>query len=157
MGSEMCIRDRTYDLYLTNGEQTIQQTDIVGTSWTPSAELEVGEWTWWLRAKDSSGAAGEWSDAQTTDTSGRAVLLSVTDTATAPRIVWTPVIGATGYTLTIDNLTTGENTIIRRDGLTDSEFTVTDGLAAGEYRAWTRAFNNGVPGPWSFNMIFVVE
>ncbi|MEZ6121772.1 MAG: Calx-beta domain-containing protein [Planctomycetaceae bacterium] len=148
----------SFELYLTNGTEERTET-VTTTSWTPATPLTEGIWSWWVQAKDSSGTAGRWSARQTVDVSGRPVILGPTGstTDTTPTITWTAVTGASRYSFVLDNLTTGQESIIRDDNVSGNSFTTTT-LATGTYRAWVRAVNadTSQPGPWSLNVQFVV-
>jgi hypothetical protein len=149
-----------YDIHLQNGSNTVSQNNIAGTSWTPTTPLPAGPWQWWVRAKNGSGAAGEWSTAATTDPSGRPVLLgplgAIADST--PTITWSAVAGASRYVLQVDNLTTATSQVIREDNLTTNSFDVVTALSSGNYRFWVRAINaaNNAPGPWSIPFEFSV-
>ncbi|GAB5440971.1 MAG: hypothetical protein Fues2KO_13200 [Fuerstiella sp.] len=149
-----------YDLYLKSGQTTIAQTDLNSTSWTPSTALATGPWHWWVRAKTASGAPGPWSARQTTDTSGRTTILSPSGSTSdrRPAVTWASVDGATHYMFQLDNLTTGQNNVIRENHVTDNLFIPSTELTPGSYRAWVRAVDgtNGVNAPWSFRAEFEV-
>ena len=150
----------TYDLYLTNGETIIHQTGLTSPTWTPPTALTAGPWHWWVRALTSTGAAGPWSSQQTTDTSGRAVILGPVGTATGRdvSVIWTPVLGATHYDFQLDNLGTGENGIYRDSIIQQAEFHLGPLSRPGTYRAWVRAVvgRNSLLGPWSFKLEFEI-
>jgi hypothetical protein len=149
-----------YDLYLKSGQTTIAQTDLTGTSWTPSTALATGPWHWWVRAKTASGAPGPWSARQTIDTSGRTTILSPNGSTSdrRPAVTWASVDGATHYMFQLDNLTTGQNTVIRENHVADNLFIPSTELTPGSYRAWVRAVDgtNGLNAPWSFRAEFEV-
>lgn len=149
-----------YDLYLKSGQTTIAQTDLNSTSWTPSTALATGPWHWWVRAKTAAGAPGPWSARQTTDTSGRTTILSPSGSISdrRPAVTWASVDGATHYMFQLDNLTTGQNNVIRENHVTDNLFIPSTSLTPGSYRAWVRAVDgtNGLNAPWSFRAEFEV-
>lgn len=148
------------DLYLTDGQTVITQNVAAGGTWTPTAPLAAGTWDWWVRAKNAAGAAGPWSSRQTTDTSGRAVVLAPTGTTSdlTPTISWTPVTGASQYVFLLDNVSTGQNSLIRDNSVSGTTYTPAQNLTPGIYRAWVRAINgaNNQAGPWSFPLEFTV-
>ena len=102
-----------------------------------------------------------WSESALVDLSGQAVLRPVTVPTNqhAVAVIWTPVAGATYYSLQIDNLTTGQNAFIRIQDLAESEFQMPSNTAAGTYRAWVRAIavNSDTIAPWSLPLIFEIE
>lgn len=148
-----------FDLYLTDGTTVIHETNLTSTLWIPPQALSAQQWRWWVRAKTSSGA-GPWSAPATTDLSGRAVLLAPVGTTSdrTPAIVWTNVEGAGRYILQVDNLTTGQSSVIRENSLTSNVFTPATDLAPGSYRGWVLAIegSTGNAAPWSFFRDFQV-
>jgi hypothetical protein len=58
----------------------------------------------------------------------------------------------------LDNLTTGQNTVIRENHVADNLFIPSTELTPGSYRAWVRAVDgtNGLNAPWSFRAEFEV-
>lgn len=150
----------TFDLYLSNGQTAVSQSNIATTLFTPTTPLAAGVWQWWVRARDAANAAGPWSAVATTDTSGRVVVLGPTGTTSdlTPTIQWTPVAGAARYVLQVDNLTTGQNSVIRDDAVIQTEFTPSTAFTSGTYRAWVRAVNGSTntSAPWSFRQDFTV-
>ena len=149
-----------YDIHLQNGSTAVSQSNIAGTSWTPTTPLSAGPWQWWVRARNGSGSPGEWSAPATTDPSGRPVLLGPTGTIgdSTPTITWTAVAGASRYVLQVDNLSTATPQVIREDNLMSAGFNVVATLSSGNYRFWVRAINatNNAPGPWSIPVAFSV-
>ncbi len=147
----------SFNLYLTNGETVVHQTNIEQAQWTPTSALAAGVWQWWVQAVNSSGSTGPWSSVATTDTSGRAVLVGpIVPTAGRPTIEWTEVLGASRYVLQVTNIQTNAS-VIREESLTGLSFTTTSALPAGSYRTWVRAISaTGTPGLWSLHQDFVV-
>ncbi|MCA9085588.1 MAG: hypothetical protein KDA81_16120, partial [Planctomycetaceae bacterium] len=129
-----------------------------GTTWIPTTDLASGNWTWWVRIRNASGAAGPWSTASVLNTSGRTQLLTPTGSTSnrTPAFTWTAVSGATSYALQVNNITTGQNNIIREDALTATSFTPSTALPTGTYRAWVRALNSATAGAWSLVLEFEV-
>lgn len=130
-------------------------TGVVGTS-TAVSELPAGDWSWWLRARDAGGVPGPWSLATSFNTSGRVTGVAASVTASSiPTISWQPIAEAERYTLQVNNLTTGEQQVVRID-LVDSTYTVPTAFASGTYRVWVRAISNDATGPWSLQYDFAV-
>lgn len=146
----------SYDVYLHNGTTAFLETGITATSWTPSQPLAIGAWSWTVRPVGAAGN-GLWSDEVHFNTNGRTTLLSpAATTSSLPTFTWNTVAGAATYSLQVDNLTTSESGVIRRDDLIDSSFTPADSLPPGRYRAWVRAINGGIRGVWSTERDFEI-
>ncbi|GAB5442847.1 MAG: hypothetical protein Fues2KO_31960 [Fuerstiella sp.] len=152
---------RQFEIVVTNGISTltevVQKQTTAATSWTPSTPLTPGPWRWWVRAFDAANRAGRWSAENSTDTSGRPILLAPLGTTgnRSPQIRWTPVLGADRYVLQLDDLTNGQNAILRMENLSSSEFQISDALSPGNYRAWVRAISaSGAASPWSLKLDF---
>ena len=66
--------------------------------------------------------------------------------------------GASRYIFQLDNLTTGQNAIIRENFVSTNSHTIAADLEPGEYRAWVQAVSQttNLPGPWGFNIEFTV-
>lgn len=148
----------SYDIMLHNGTDARLESNLTGTTWTPSPALTSGDWTWRIRSRNSSGATGPWSTASGFSTSGRTVLLAPGSTTSnrTPTFTWQSVTGATRYILQVDNLTTGADRVIREDNLTGTAFTPSAQLTPGTYRAWVRSISSASTAPWSLQLDFVV-
>ena len=74
-----------------------------------------------------------------------------------PTLTWTAVEGAERYDVWINNLSTGENQVIRDANVLETSYTPTIRMANGLYRFWVRAYDgSGFGGPWSTAMNFRV-
>lgn len=147
-----------YDIYLHDGNNASLQSNLTGTSWTPSTALASGDWTWRIRPRSSGGATGAWSTSSSFSTSGRTVLLSpgASTNDRTPTFTWQAVSDANRYILQVNNLTTSTTRVIREDDISGTSFTPTTALAAGTYRVWVRAVSSGGISPWSHQVDFVV-
>ena len=149
----------SYDVYLHSGSQAILQSNLTGTSWTPTTALASGDWTWTIRPRNSAGATGLWSSANHFSTSGRTDLLTPNGTTAdrTPTFSWQAVSGAIRYIIQVDSLTTGAGRIIREENVTGTSLTPTTPLVPGTYRAWVRAVSNSSIAPWSLQVDFIVS
>ena len=149
--------DATYEVYLTDGATTQLVGGLTTTSWTAP---DVGESSgrWWVRAVDSQGRPGPWSESSVWNTLGRAAAEVPSSVAAGVRFAWSPVLGADRYIIQVDNLSTGESQVIRQDDVTESAFVFTGDLPSGRYRFWVRAIRNADPtdGFWSLPVDFTV-
>lgn len=136
---------------LAASERTAQSS--VTTTVTPGHV-----WTWWVRTVQPGRLYGPWSAPQTLDLTGRAVITGPDSPAgNRPTITWGAVTDAVSYTLQLDDLTGGENNILRVEGITAAEFTVESQLPAGTYRVWILALGeDDRRAPWSLAHTFLI-
>ena len=74
-----------------------------------------------------------------------------------PVVAWTPVAGASSYTLHINRVDT-DQTAYRETEIASSSLTLPDNLAPGEYRVWVQAINasNEEKSLWSVPLDFAL-
>jgi hypothetical protein len=161
--------DEWYYLYVTrNGskylDQWIKAAD--GRTWTPTAALPAGNYTWYVRAWNIAGY-GPWSLPGSTFTINFAlpgtislISPSVTATGATQRYTWQPDPAATWYELYV-----AQNGTVFMDKwftLTDSvdtsgNFSVdVDGHTAGNYQWYVRGWGPDGLGPWSGPLTFTL-
>lgn len=152
----------TYDLWINNrttGQSAvIRKPDLTGTRFVAGTDLNPGSYRAWIRAANSSGM-GPWSEAYEfrvgDPVPGRVTLRQLSNAGSVrPVLRWNPVNYADVYDLWIDNRTTGERQIIRRQNLTSTSFTPDQNLTPGQYRMWVRAANESGFGVWSHAVEF---
>lgn len=145
----------SYDVQLWHAGETIVQEQLTSASWTPAANLTAGPWQWAVRARTNDGV-GPWAFASV-DTSARPqVFAPMGSVSVQPLFEWTPVAGATGYILHIDNLTSGQSGVISEQ-LTDTSWSPAVPFDSADYRVWVRALrDDGPPSPWSIPQDFTV-
>ena len=107
--------------------------------------LGLGRYRVSVRAYDQLERAGFWSVARdfrvvTAPTIVGPSTRSWLAPGTFPEIVWTPVLDASGYELTVHNLTTGKMNVISQKNLPTSSYRAVEVLGTGTYRATVRAF-----------------
>lgn len=148
-----------YEVLLQNlSTSSEQRYQVPRTSTTfkvqkPVADsLGLGRYRVLVRAYDQLERAGYWSVARDfrVVTAPRIIGPSTASplvSGTFPEIVWTPVLDATGYELTVHNLTTGQMNVISQKNLPTSSYRAVEVLGTGTYRATVRAFLSvSVPG-----------
>lgn len=169
-----------YDLWVNDVSRGIVQLfrldniPATQTSFTPTQELGVGRYRYWVRAYDDLEQPGFWSDPYDFRIRTRPQMVSPTNqsfvaSATFPEISWTTVVDTDRYDLWVNNLSTGESQVIRETNLQTTSFASQANLPGGTYRAWVRASvqddvytaNNGdvpafVDGFWSTPITFTV-
>lgn len=83
---------------------------------------------------------------------------AATTTNPRPKIQWQEIQGAVRYEIQVSNLSTGVANFILRNDLATPEFTPSENLGIGLYRAWVRAVDQfEIPGFWSLPRDFMVD
>jgi len=143
---------------LSPGATTLDQKNITGLQFTPTASLNDGPYRWWVRAESAQGFQSQWSARMDISIGGRTKLLapSGTSTDTTPTFTWQKVDGVGRYDLWVDKVG-GQSQIIRQQFLTTTRFTPSTALSAGTYRAWIRAIaTTGQTSLWSTLVEFII-
>lgn len=163
-----------YDLWVNNdstGEaQYLRKTDLPGSStFYDPTRFEQGTYTAWIRAVNGNGDPSIWSQPlvftvdvlppnRTRMTGPTASDGSSLITTLNPTFEWEAADRAVRYDLWVNNLSTAEYQIVRRDDITDLSFTSLSDLTQGNYRAWVRGINSaGEVAPWSQAYSFVID
>lgn len=144
----------------------IQQSQLKRTNYRPENALVPSTYAWRYRPFTAAGA-GPWSDSQQFTVQATSDKPSITDpvpldsqtgAAALPTFAWTAVTGATRYQLWVDDLTNDVDRVINQLNLSQTSFTPSTALTAGEYRAWVRPFNSSGPlTTWSEPYDFTVS
>lgn len=150
-----------YDLWVNHvgvQNQVIRNSDLTGTSFTPSEDLADGTYRVWVRAGNSAGDSA-WSPAVTFEVgTGNIPVITGplgTSISSRPQITWS---GSNSDTFELwVNQIGGTARIIHETAVTSPAFTPITDLPDGRYRAWVRIHPAGdVPGPWSDAYEFAV-
>jgi GEVED domain len=154
----------TYEVQLVDANTgTIVQNPvgIVGTSWTPSADLPDGPYRWQVIAVEQSGFRSLWSDPTEIYVGGRSQLLSPVGDVIQRRqtFTWTTVDGAATYDLLV--LDNQGGTQLDESGIASTSFDAVLGLfdygSQIPMRAWVRAVSGvGEVSIWSELQNFTV-
>ncbi|MFO0976766.1 MAG: carboxypeptidase regulatory-like domain-containing protein [Planctomycetaceae bacterium] len=150
-----------YDFWLSNlttRQSPLVRTTVTGTSFTPPANLGIGQFRVWVRSLDAAGNASAWSTPGTFRVNTRVTLQAMERYQPTPRptIAWNQMPGAARYDLWINNMTTGQVQVVRRTDLTATSWTADTDLPIGRYRVWVRALDAaGVGAEWSAALDFV--
>ncbi|MCA9063193.1 MAG: hypothetical protein KDA96_09040, partial [Planctomycetaceae bacterium] len=103
----------TYEIWLSNlttmQSPYLTNASITATSWSPGAELPMGRYRIWVRARDAMDRPAQWSR------SVDIIVAPAPDPVTplvptfdlTPTFEWTPVTGAVSYRLLLKNASTG--------------------------------------------------
>jgi hypothetical protein len=144
----------SYEVFLNRTdivEHILRTPDIPSATFAPPI-LEVGDYVWWVRARDASGNYGPWSasstfrvsaaDSDVSVTSGRSHLISLSPT---PTLSWHGSANAVSYDVYLFN----GMRAIEESSLTATSWQTPD-LGVAEWRWWVRAADaSGNAGPWS--------
>jgi hypothetical protein len=131
-----------YDLWIdnvtTNQSQFVRQ-DVIGTSFTPAADLPLGIYRVWVRGVDKIGNFGAWSvryDARVLPGATPIGPLSGTFDRT-PTFSWQPVTGAVSYEVYVRN--SSSVNVVNGQPTTATNWTPAANLPDGQYRWWVIA------------------
>jgi hypothetical protein len=158
-----------YDVWVndvTTGQgQVLRNTDVVGTSWTPSTSLAQGDtYLWWVEAIASSnlGTTSNWSAAQQFAIPPLATPAATGPTGSIttllPTFSWSAVAGADHYDVWVNDLTTGQGGALSNSSVIGTSWTPSTPLVQNHtYEWWVRAVSsNGGVSAWSTGQTFVV-
>lgn len=148
----------TYELWVNaigGAARIIHDTNVTGTSFTPTSDLADGDYRAWVRRRPAGESPGAWSYAfeftvgQRT-VPGQGVIANVSGLDTArPTFDITAAENAVRYELWV-NLVGGTARILHTTEITALQYQASTDLAAGSYRAWLRGFSDdGTAGAWS--------
>lgn len=151
-----------YDLWvnnLTTGQtQVIRDQNIQTTSYVASGLNPGDSYIWAVRAFNAVGSVSQFSPFQTFTVIAAPENLTATNVmvGTTPTVSWSPVPGADHYDVWINNLTTGQNSVIRAQNVNGTSLALLSGISAGESYLWAvRAIaSDGSPGNWSDASVF---
>jgi hypothetical protein len=149
-----------YDVWISNAS-TQQNPFLITTSstnsLTPTADLGIGVFDLWVRSFRTDGVKGPWSAMYRIQIN---TPVSITPTAAVqltslPTITWAPLVGAVSYDVWINNLTTGQNKVVRDPNVTTTSWTPPAELPISAYRMWVRGIDaSGRFALWSFAVNF---
>eukprot|EP00913_Durusdinium_trenchii_P028498 g26726.t1 len=149
----------TYELMVYNlstGKAVVEESNIVGTQFTPTTDLLRTEHQAFVRAVDVNGAPGGYSSAYHFSI----VLPATTLTGpasnthdTTPTITWNSLTDADTYELLVYNTLTGQLVVNQTDIVTT--FFTTGALAQGTHQVFVRGVDSdGNAGVWSAGLDF---
>jgi len=136
-----------YDIWIDDvlggTSQYIRDTNVSGTSFTPSTDMGIGLYRAWVRGIDAGNDAGDWSS-----TIEFYVVTSPTVTGglnptfdRTPTFAWDASPGAATYEVYVRNRNDG-TTAIYQQGIAGTSFTPSTPLADGPYRWWAIAVSS---------------
>lgn len=153
-----------YDLWLTNlstGEAQLLREPNLGANvlaYTPSINLSVGRYRYWVRAKGATEVLGAWSAGRTFSVTSQPTITSPIRVASTNTVEyqWSAVAAPNvTYKLWLRDLTNNVDQLLLVDGITTTTYTATEVLDPGLYRVWVQATSaDGVVGDWSQGATF---
>ena len=122
-------------------------SNVVGTSWTPPADLQSGYYRYWVRGLDAAGHSSGWSAFNVFQV--RPILISpLAGTFTdRPTFNWQAIPGASSYQLTIRS-GSGDQLI---QNISTNSYTPPADLPAGPIQWWARATGAPQNSGWSYS------
>jgi predicted phage tail protein len=151
-----------YDIWVQDlsTNQVLRNTSVGGTSWSPTSPLiQQDSYSWWVRAIDPNGNAGQWSSGLTFVVQELAAPTTIAPSGSAvtlPTFSWNAVPLASQYDIWVQDANTGQ--VLRDQSVTGTTWTPASPLTQGDhYNWWVRAIDSiGSPGPWSATQSFTV-
>lgn len=168
------VKAARYELHVNNRTtgtaRYLLKSDIPGTTtfFDPTLFTQ-GSYTAWIRAFNGSNEAGPWSaplnfvvdilpPARTVMTGPLGVDGTRVVNTLNPTYTWKAAARAETYELYVNNVTTGEFQVIRKNDITGLSFTPLVSQKQGEIRAWVRGINSAKEvGDWSPVYTFVID
>ncbi len=152
-----------YEIWIQNVDTdvyVIKNSQITGTTFTPSTNLPLGKYETTVRAISQLGEITGWSDSVTVIAGATPTVTSPVNnivTGNKPPISWSAVNGASSYIVQIFNLNTNRVTLTTAR-IVGTDYTVTTALPAGRYRVWVRAVSSaGYLSNWGTAVEFSVS
>lgn len=175
VSGELFASDSTFSLWvnnLTTGQpRVLLETELTGTSYTPTTPLPQGRYAAWVQTVSAVGVRSAWSErlvftidqpapGQPTFTGPVAASGSAADEILTdkPQFTWTAAQDAATYELWVNHRESNTVRIVHELGLTSTSYTPALGLPEGNYTAWVRAYNAaGEVGEWSSAFSFLLN
>lgn len=130
----------------TTKRSTVVDEVVTSTSFTPTADFEMGRHRIWVAAL-ANGFQGNWSHVQTLDITPTAVMTREASLELRPTFSWNAVPGVSEYQIYIS---AAGGFVINESEIADTSFTPSEDLQTGVYRWWVRGKNSDDRyGPWS--------
>ncbi len=144
----------SYEVWISNlstGQNPVIQTTVSSTNMTAANPLGIGRYRVWVRGKSSSGACTAWSAPSDFQITTRAVIDNLPTTFSGTAVIsWAALPGAVKYDLWVDNLSSGQQQVVRQAALTTNSYQLPGNLPLGKYAVWVRGIDAGGNGAyWS--------
>ncbi|APZ92509.1 peptidylprolyl isomerase [Fuerstiella marisgermanici] len=149
--------DDTYELWVNQIGGTVRvihDEGVTGNSYFPTTDLANGNYRAWVRHRPAASDGGPWSAAFEFTVATAPSTIQITDVtgtdSLRPTLSWPAANLGVRYELWVNDIDNGVARVIWLTDLTELEFTATEDLTTGSYRAWIRAFSAGnIAGEWS--------
>jgi hypothetical protein len=150
----------SYEVELVNltviGEPSV--IAVVDNFFRPVTPLALGKYQFRVRGVYANSEKTEFSDPVSFEVRTQVSFLNDRISRhELPKLEWIQVAGAIRYDLWVDNQTTGERQVIRKQNLTEPMFTPIEPLPIGQYNVWVKPY--GVPdfgGTWKVSTLQVM-
>jgi pimeloyl-ACP methyl ester carboxylesterase len=137
----------SYEVWIKNlstGQNPMIQTFVGGTSFTANSSMGIGLYRVWVRAITSEGSPSAWSAPEdfqiTTTVAVNNPPSSFSDSAV---ISWAALPGAAKYDLWVNNVSTGQQQVVRNAAVTATSYQLPGNLPLGKYTVWVRGIDAG--------------
>ena len=151
-----------YEIWIKNQSANVNpflRATVNSASFSPTSDLGIGRYNLWIRAGNEEGQFSEYTPQFNFKITTKAIFNVVEryQTTATPTLTWSPLAGATRYDLWINNLTTGQQQVVRATDLAETFWTSPTDLPMGSYRAWVRGLDaSDLPADWSIAVDFLV-
>lgn len=133
-------------------------TDVPQNSWTPTTDLALGNWNFYIRAQTADGRRSFWSPAGTWQVRPLPTVLGSGSTLFRPNAVlqWASLAGAAAWDIWVDSISPRVSGIVRQSDILTNSFQLTE-IPVGRYWVYVRARNsNREYTRWSLPGVFTV-
>lgn len=143
-----------YELWIDQAGGTrklVWDDKITQTSFQPTFALPKGTYSVWLQAITESGERSPWSDRLTVSMTQDRPFMSASRSTfdTTPTWKWNAISDVTAYDLLIQKIESGVvKEEIVHSGLSQTEYTPSESMTTGTYRAYFRGVRNEIAGSW---------
>ncbi len=126
----------------TGQKRAAAATDITNTSWTPPADLALGDWTFYVRATAADGRRSFWSLPAVWQVRPLPAILNSgrTESRSSATLEWSEMAGADTWEIWVDAVNPRVSQIVRQAAITGTSFKLPE-LPVGRYTWWLRARN----------------
>lgn len=152
----------SYDVFIKNnatGANPQISTSVSGTSYTPTADMGIGDFSVWVRAVNAAGTKSSWSGVRNfmINTPVSTAPMIRQQTTSSPEVVWKDLPGAVRHDVWLDSTTAGQISSVNQHNVTGKSWRPANDLPLGQYRAWVRGLDaSGLAAAWSSVVFFNV-
>ena len=141
---------------MTTVPKTVLDVIVNAASFVPAAGLSIGNYRTLVRARLADNQWTPWSVELDFRIVTRVEMVTPDETYPDgyPVFQWAEISGAAAYDIWINNLSSGETQVIRKQDIQGSSFVPESRLPLGRYHVWVRATDAaGVSSPWSVGVV----